>query len=292
MDSMRQRDIDISSNDNTLFCTEQCNNHCIMCCQPPSKVDDIENLFKVNLQRIKTAPKELDVIGITGGEPTLLGDKLIDLVKKVRKELPETDIHILTNGRNLKDYNYSKRLVEAGDGHIIFGIPLHSDYYKDHDVIAGAKNAFDETITGIYNLASLGAIIELRIVMNRLNYSRIKNIAEFIHKNLSFVSCIAYMGMEYTGLAVKQSERIWIEPKDYIKELTDAVLFLASWKYNVFIYNIPLCLLPESARPFAQKSISDWKNRYLEICNHCTVKSECCGFFSTSIKPYAGINIL
>ena len=92
---MKQRDIDIKSNDNTLFVTEQCNNRCIMCCQPPKRTNDIDLYFLQNIERVKNAPKDLPVIGITGGEPTLLGDKLIDLIHLIRQELPNTDIHIL-----------------------------------------------------------------------------------------------------------------------------------------------------------------------------------------------------
>lgn len=82
MVTMKQREFDIQSNDNTLFVTEQCNNHCIMCCQPPKNVDDINLLFAENLARITSAPNELPVIGITGGEPTLLGEKLLELIRQ------------------------------------------------------------------------------------------------------------------------------------------------------------------------------------------------------------------
>lgn len=286
---MTQRPLDILSNDNTLFCTEQCNNHCLMCCQPPMNVDDIDQLYEENLVRIQKAPKDLPIIGITGGEPTLLGDKLITLVKHIREQLPDTDIHILSNGRNFKDSDFASALVEAGDGRIIFGIPLHSDFFRDHDIIAGAKGAFEETITGLYNLAATSACIELRVVMNKLNYNRFLPLAKFIHKNLPFVSWIAFMGMEYTGLAVKNTNSIWIEPREYIHNLCDAINYLDTWKYPTSIYNIPLCLLPDSMSKFATRSISDWKTYYPESCNNCKLHSQCCGFFSTSIKPYEGI---
>lgn len=80
---MRKR-FDINSNDNTLFVTEQCNNHCIMCCQPPKRKDDIDRLFSENIRLIRTAPKGLKVLGISGGEPTLLGDKLFELIAEIR----------------------------------------------------------------------------------------------------------------------------------------------------------------------------------------------------------------
>ena len=176
---MKQRDIDIKSNDNTLFVTEQCNNRCVMCCQPPKRVNDIDLYFAQNIERVKNAPKDLPVIGITGGEPTLLGDKLIDLILLIRQELPNTDIHILSNGRNFKDINYAKRVVDAGEDKLILGIPFHSDYEGDHDMIAGAKGAYNETILGLYNIAMQGGCIELRIVMNSLNYNRFLPMAEY-----------------------------------------------------------------------------------------------------------------
>lgn len=89
---MKQRPLDILSNDNTLFCTEQCNNHCLMCCQPPINVDDIDWLYEENLLRIQNAPKDLPIIGITGGEPTLLGEKLISLIMYIREQLFLTPI--------------------------------------------------------------------------------------------------------------------------------------------------------------------------------------------------------
>lgn len=286
---MKQREIDINSNDNTLFTTSMCNNQCIMCCQPPLDVDDIDELYQENIERIYNAPKDLPMIGITGGEPTLLGDRLITLVALIREQLPETEIHILSNGRAFVDGNYAQRLADAGGGKLVVGVPIHSDYAKDHDTIAGCKGAFNETVLGLYNLASVGIYIELRIVMNALNYKRFFAIAQYIHRNLSFVDWIAFMGMEYVGYAVKHNRNIWIEPKEYVPQLTSAVRYLSEWNYDVCIYNIPLCLLPKQFHKFAVKSISDWKNKYLDICEQCSLKADCCGLFSTSIKPYEGL---
>ena len=38
--------------------------------------------------------------------------------------------------------------------------------------------------------------------------------------------------------------------------------------------------------------INDWKNKYLPICDTCTAKSECSGFFSTSKSIFQGIHSL
>ena len=146
-------DFRIDSNDNTLFTTARCNNNCIMCCQPPLTNDDIDELFERNIGIIDRAPKDIPVVGISGGEPTLLGDKLINLITHIRTTLPEADIHMLSNGRNFKDIEFTRQVCEAADDKLFVGVPLHSDYYRDHDIIAGAKEAYNETIAGIFNLS-------------------------------------------------------------------------------------------------------------------------------------------
>ena len=275
-------DFRIDSNDNTLFTTARCNNNCIMCCQPPLDNDDIEELYERNVEIINRAPKNIPVVGISGGEPTLLGDKLVDLIRHIRQTLPDSDIHILSNGRNFKDIEYTRKVVQAADDKLFVGVPLHSDYYRDHDIIAGAKEAYNEAIAGIFNLGAMGAVIELRIVINKLNYMRLPQMADFIHKNLPFVAWTAFMAMEHIGHAFSNEKNVWIEPVEYSTFLEKAVLTLHQWHKEVAIYNLPLCLLPSSLHQFAYKSISDWKNKFLPICNECSLKQNCCGLFETS----------
>ena len=282
-------EFNIESNDNTLFTTSQCNNNCIMCCQPPLKVDDIDELYQRNVEIIKSAPKDIPVVGISGGEPALLGNRLVELIKLIREELPNSEIHLLTNGRLFKDSEFAKNIAEVAEGKLVAGIPLHSDYFQDHDIIAGAKRAYYETITGIFNLAALGVPIELRIVINRLNYRRLPQMAEFIHKNMPFVAWTAFMGMEHVGNAVRNENNIWTEPEDYISYLTQAIKIMYQWNMDVSIYNIPLCLLPDDIHEFAKQSVSDWKTKFLDICNQCVLKSKCCGLFATSKNIYKGL---
>ena len=280
---------EIESNSNILFVTDQCNNHCVMCCQPPKKKDDFDYYYKRNMALIKSAPKETKVVCITGGEPTLAGDRFFELVRMVREELPDTDIQILSNGRSFADHVFAHQLKMAGGDKVFIGVPLHSDYVDDHDKIAGAKGAFNETMLGLYNLADEGIAIELRVVINKLNYMRLPQMAEFIFKNLYFVSWVAWMGMEDTGYATSNANHVWVEPIEYINHLCKAVEILAGWDIPATIFNIPLCLLPVDFHQFAAQSISDWKTKYLDICDSCILKEKCCGLFATSKKTYLGL---
>jgi His-Xaa-Ser system radical SAM maturase HxsC len=282
--------IDINSNDNTLFVTGKCNNRCLMCCQPPTKNNDIDFFFEQNLTLLKNAPKNLPMIGISGGEPTLAGERFFELVAAIRKYLPNTTIHILSNGRIFANGNYAEKLKEIGGNNLLLGVPIHSDSSFIHDKIAGAKNAFNETIIGLYNLAALDISIELRIVINKLNYNRLMPLSDYIFKNLSFINYVSFMAMEQIGFAVKNSKQIWIEPKDYADNLKEAVLNINSWNIDVSIFNLPLCLLPNELHAFARKSISDWKNKFSDICNECQKKNDCCGLFSTSKRIFEGLS--
>ena len=94
---------DINSNDNSLFVTSQCNNRCLMCAQPPLNRDDIDSFWNKNIKLIDNAPNGLTNIGITGGDPTLLQEKLIHLVEYIKLRYPDSLIHILTNGRAFSD---------------------------------------------------------------------------------------------------------------------------------------------------------------------------------------------
>ena len=72
---------------------------------------------------------------------------------------------------------------------------------------------------------------------------------------------------------------------------------LSRREMNVSIYNHQLCVIPSEVWPFARKSISDWKNEYLDVCDECAVKQRCGGFFSSAkihrsahIAPIKGAN--
>ena len=281
--------IDINSNDNVLFVTSQCNNRCIMCCQPPSKVNDLDRNFERNMKIVSSAPKELISLGITGGEPTLLGDRLFTLINHIKAELPNTEIHLLSNGRAFSNMSYAKKLKECGTDKILIGIPLHSDCAADHNYIVQDANAFEETLQGLYNLERCGFDVELRVVLNKVTCKRLPQMANFIYRNLPFVRYISLMGLEYTGFTIRNHDIVWIDPLEYQNDLEKATLELARWGLNVSIFNLPHCVLKKSLWKYSVKSISDWKNEYAEFCDECLMKDNCCGLFTTSRRQSEGL---
>lgn len=273
-----------SSNSKTLFFTSKCNHYCLMCSEPPQTKND-DYLINDNLKIIELLDKDLDVIGISGGEPTLLGDNFIRIIKKIRYELPETTIRVLTNGRAYSNEKFVKSLYEVAGEHLVSEIPIYSSFYGKHDYIVQSKNAFYETLSGFYNCAKYGLRTDVRVVITKLNYNDLEDLMYFIYKNIPFIEHIALMGLEYIGFAINNIKDIHISPLEYKKQLKDAIIQCRKYSLNVSIYNLPLCLIDEDMHKYAQQSISDWKNEFSEICDTCTSKSICAGMFS-STQPY------
>jgi len=276
---------DINSPHNTLMVTERCNYSCIMCPQP--KVANEKDKTHLNLRLISLMNKRTQSLGITGGEPTLIGDKLLDIISACKKELPRTALTLLTNGMRFEDKEFAQKISLIRHPDLVIDIPLYADTDTEHDTIIGAKG-FYKTIKGLYNLALFEQKIGIRIVIHKMTYKRLPQLSEFIYRNFPFVFHVAFMQMETIGLAKENIERLWIDPYDYNNELEKAVVYLSQREVNVSIYNTQLCILPPNLWQFARKSISLWKRIYIEECDKCECREDCGGFFASSEEKHSG----
>lgn len=274
-----------NSHTNAILVTEKCNNYCLSCPQPPK--DDSFNRTQFNKKLIRLMDKNTEYLGITGGEPTLMGDELLELINECKISLPKTHVHMLTNGRWYKNEKNVQKLAEIRHPKFSLGIPIFADTDKEHDYLMGAKNSLIQTIDGLYNLAKYRQSIEIRVVITKLNCERLPQIAEFIYQNFPFVAHIALMGMEPTGLAAKNIDELWVDPCDYMPKLEEATFYLSRRFMHVSIYNHQLCILPQNLWPFARQSISTWKNVYFSECKKCDIIGKCGGFFVSMEKKHS-----
>lgn len=272
-----------SSNHNSLLVTEQCNHYCLMCSQPPKKIDDSWILKEIE-ELIPLIPKSTQELGFTGGEPTIYGDRFLKILNLTKSYLPHTSIHILSNGRSFKDIQYAKDYANINHPDMMIGIPIYSDDPSTHDYIVQSKNAFDETIRGILNLKRFNQKVEIRVVIHKQSIGRLIELSEFISRNLLFVDHVALMGLEMMGFTRANLDKLWIDPYEYKDTLSRAVANLSNAGINTSIYNHQLCLINSDVMPYYRKSISDWKNEYASECKNCTRINECGGFFSSGIN--------
>jgi His-Xaa-Ser system radical SAM maturase HxsC len=275
-----------NSQHNFFLVTERCNNFCLMCSQPPRDIDD-SYIANDILQTIPLIARETRSIGITGGEPTLLGDKLLEIIRSLKNYLPLAAIHILSNGRRFKEPALTQAIAAINHRDLMIGIPIYSEVPSLHDYVVQADGAFDDTIRGILNLKGAGVKVEIRVVVHKITYKHLPALARFIRRNLTFCDHVALMGLEMTGFTRSNMEKLWIDPKNYQPQLKEAVEILNQGKITVSVYNHQLCVLDERLHPFSRKSISDWKNEFMPECQGCTRKSECGGFFSSAKLRYS-----
>lgn len=224
---------------------------------------------------------------ITGGEPTLLGEGLLRIVSACKEMLPVTRLHMLTNGRLFYYRDAARQLAAVGHPNLTLGIPLYSDHAAMHDYVVQARGAFDQTMVGLHNLARFRQPVEIRVVIHKGTVERLPQLAEFIYRNCPFAAHVALMGLELMGYVKTNLKALWIDPLDYHPQLEAAVRFLSSAGMNVSIYNHQLCVLPRALWPFSRKSISDFKNVYLDECRECSVLERCGGLFKSGERIHS-----
>lgn len=268
------------ANANFLFATERCNSYCLMCSQPPRPDNDDWRVAEL-LGAIPLIDSDTAHLGITGGEPTLLGDSLAAVIRSVADNLPRTRLHILSNARLFADPALADLLATISRN-VTWAVPLYADTAARHDYVVQAENAFEETINGLYNLAERSAAIELRMVLHAKTIDRLGQFAEFVWRSLPFVKHVAFMGLEPMGFAKLNRAELYVDPLDYRDALERAAWFLTDRGIPTSIYNTPLCLLTRSAWPLAKRSISDWKNVFAPECDGCAVQDRCGGFFKSA----------
>jgi len=274
----------VNSTNNTILLTTRCNHYCLMCSQPPTTQDD-SWILSETMELLEMIPKNTKAMGYSGGEPTLYGDGFIELIQKTKYCLPETIMDVLTNGRYFSNHEYARKVASVNHPNLTFGIPIYSHDPVQHDFIVQAKGAFDETIKGIINLKALGQKVEIRIVIHNLTIDDLEETCKYITRNLLFVDHVALMGLEITGFTRANLDQLWIDPFEYKDILSRAVKILNNYQIPSSVYNHQLCVINQDVLGNYHRSISDWKNEFVEECKDCSKMNECGGFFSSS-KQY------
>jgi His-Xaa-Ser system radical SAM maturase HxsC len=275
-----------SSRHNFFLVTERCNNYCLMCSQPPRKVDDGWLIDEI-AEALPLVDPATPALTFTGGEPLTEWPRFIGLLEQARDLLPDTAIHVLTNGRALSSPDVADAWAAVRHPKLSAGIPIYAAVDHIHDYVVQAKGAFDQTVLGVLRLKDRGQRVEIRVVLHAITAPRLRETCSWIARNLPFVDHVALMGMENTGFAIANDDVLWIDPLDYQEQLKAGVDVLSTAGVNVSVYNLPLCVLDPSIRPFAVQSISDWKNAYVEECDGCSVRGDCAGFFSTGRPKFS-----
>lgn len=270
-----ERLIRASSVHNSLLVTERCDQLCVMCSQPPKKSHvDRFSLFE---QACRLAPGGA-VIGISGGEPTLYKEQLLDLVERTHDVRPDVSFHILSNGQHFEREDV-RRLRSKAFCAVTWGIPLYAAEAALHDKIVGKLGAFDRLHESFARLIEAGARIELRTVLLQSNARHLPELATYVMHRLRFIHVWSIMQLEHIGFARNRWNDLYFDHASDFAPVATAIDTMLSHDLAVRLFNFTRCSVPGAYRRFAAASISDWKRKYLPGCKSCREQAQCTGFF-------------
>lgn len=285
--SSAHRLIRASSTHNTLLITEQCDQLCVMCSQPPKKHHvDFFDQFAI---AAKLAPSGA-YIGISGGEPLLHKERLFAFLVSTAVARPDLRFHILTNAQHFEADDLT-RLDKIGLERVLWGIPLYASDEELHDDIVGKPGAFRRLERNLAFLTRAGASVELRTVVMQQNWNALPALAGYIATRLPFVSVWALMQLERIGYGRMNWGKTFKDTSTDFSALKLAINLAVARGLEVALYNFPLCSVPPGYRAFAPSTISDWKRKYLYVCQGCSSRSACGGFFEwySHVEGFEGI---
>jgi His-Xaa-Ser system radical SAM maturase HxsC len=275
---------------NTLLITEQCDQKCIMCSQPPKELH--VDLFDAFSEAILLAPFET-TIGLSGGEPMLHKARLFEFIAKANLARPDLRFHVLTNGQHFEPSDLAAlKNIELST--VLWGIPVFAADPDVHDKIVVKSGAHAKLHESLALLGSVGADIELRTVVMRTNVNGLPQLATHLATHVPYAHFWAMMQMENIGYARMNWDTEFSDNSRNFSPIGQAISLAVTKGLETTLYNFPLCTIPEPYRRYSVRSISDWKQKYLPVCEACNMRTSCGGFFQwyPEAKGFAEIKAL
>jgi His-Xaa-Ser system radical SAM maturase HxsC len=263
------------SQHNSLLITEQCDQLCVMCSQPPKKHHD--DRFALLEQACLLAEPGI-VITVSGGEPTLYKSQLLDMLETVLTAREDLAFHVLTNAQHFEPDDIA-RLRDPRYRRVSWGIPLYASDPALHDRIVGKVGAFERLEKSLATLLLAGAGIELRTVVLRDNLSEIPALARYVSARLGFVRSWSIMQLEHIGFARNRWAELYVDHRRDFEPIAAALDHATLHGVLARLFNFPRCSVPPAYRDLAVASISDWKRKYVPACVPCSERDRCSGFF-------------
>ena len=257
-----------------------CNNNCIMCTaimppskdykQPPAKeiVDKID--------RIKD-----DSITITGGEPSIRED-IFTILEHINKNYPNKKINFITNSNVFYYNDVVKRYKKIKNLYVIS--ELHADNEELHDKITQTEGSFKYAFQGIKNLLEDNFKVEFRIVISKLNYKNVPEIAKLIIKEFSLIDRVVIFPIDIIGNAFKNKNEVVVKYSELIPFVEKALDKLI--EANVKLYHIPYCVIDEKYYKFIEKGITvlDRRVALADVCKGCEFEEDCPRVWKSYLK--------
>ncbi|MBR3354524.1 MAG: His-Xaa-Ser system radical SAM maturase HxsC [Oscillospiraceae bacterium] len=274
---------DVSAEDNLLFVTPRCSSNCIMCPSSETSRRETAQTEEQLLYFVSLLPDRLSHITVSGGEPFMLGENLLNILDALKEHDKNAGVLLLSNGRAFCLPEIAKKFSRCAPDSTIVGIPIHGYSALTHDNITQSPGSFAQTIQGIHNLLAHKCHVEIRIVVSKLNYTFINEITDFLINEFRGLLRVIFIGLEMTGNAALNNKDVWIPYTTSFNSIKDSIIRLINSNVTVSLYNYPLCTVDSAFWPICAKSITDYKISFSDSCGKCTIYDSCGGVFKSSL---------
>lgn len=258
----------------------KCNNNCVSCIYDRRQSHNLGTPFLKEVTKVidsldPESDGENNHITFTGGEPTIRKE-FFQILKYTRKKYPDMYMATVTNGRIFCQEEKAEKLADIVGENYQMGVALYSHKPEIHDEITRVEGSWEETVQGIKNLLSQDIRIELRIIVNKINYKYMEGTARFIKDEIPGVARVTFINMKYTGNAFRNRDKVFVKYKECNPEVEKAVDVLEDEDIEIRMFHFPLCTIDKKYWEFATGvTKQEQELMLLEKCNSCAMKNSC-----------------
>jgi MoaA/NifB/PqqE/SkfB family radical SAM enzyme len=208
--------------------TRACNNNCLFCLDRENQNGSIFRVAEIVADLNEGLKAGARRVVISGGDPTV-HPKLAMIIKKAKK-MGYMHVQIITNGRMLAYEKFAAELKKAGLDEVT--LSLHSHLREDFEKMTGVMGSYNQALTGLLNAQKQGFIVSVDIVINKINYQKLKETLQFYIK--LGVSEFDLLYPIPFGSAWENRQQLFFAPEKASKALSAAFAF--SKNKNLFIW--------------------------------------------------------
>lgn len=186
-----------------LRLTMACNERCPFCNVPAEDYTRKTPPLEATLREVDAfIDSGATTLTISGGEPTLLRKRLIEVVERARKG-GISFVELQTNAV-LIDEAYAAALADAGVTSAFVSLLSHID--RHHDELAGLEGAFDKCLRGIDAMVDVGIRVTLNPVTALQTQDLVAEYVGFVRDRLPEVKFISMSAVQPHGRAASEQE--------------------------------------------------------------------------------------
>ena len=272
-----------------------CDHKCVMCSNPKNFAQTTQDYsyekIKKRLKEFKKWNKNLfwrfgDIENewyITWWEPTLNPDYL-NILHLLRKEFPWCKIVEATHGDNFADEEFAKKILEIDNYHLC--LPIHGYSAETHDAITQKKGSFKKLIQWIYNIQKYrknSQSLEVRIIIQKMNYKHLDKIYNLVWKYFGNVDKISTIMMEYEWQAVDNISKTQVT-YNKVMEINEKVFLRWGEKFweRFKLFHFPLCSVKEKKLwKTIWHTLPQQEIVYMLKCKDCVLRKYCMGIHAS-----------